>query len=101
MPAYCRQPGCPALVRSGYCPSHTQQARPNLALRRGYRTARWRRLRAQVLVESLYRCAQCDQVTIELEVDHVVKADAANFWDRANLQALCARCHLAKTRRGA
>jgi len=56
-----------------------------------------------VLIDQAYACAQCGQVTLALEVDHVRKhdGDPALFWMRENLQALCPQCHIAKTKAGA
>ena len=91
---YCGQPGCSVLVRRGYCAKHNVKG--------WYCRARWRHLRARVLVEAAYQCAQCGQVQQQLEVDHIAKhgEDPARFYDRANLQALCPVCHVAKTKRG-
>lgn len=81
-------------------------------------TARWQRVRMAVLVEADGLCALCVKQgrtppEIATEVDHVVPLqrliaqgrsgahrpagvpDAA--FDRANLQALCAKCHDRKT----
>lgn len=72
---------------------------PYLAIRRLYRTARWRRLRLEVLAAQHYRCAQCDHVILEQDVDHrrPHQGDVRLFWDRANLQGLCKSCHSMKT----
>jgi 5-methylcytosine-specific restriction endonuclease McrA len=93
---YCAQPGCSQLVVRGYCPRHAHFRRP-------YYTVRWKQLRQQVLAEQAYECAQCGVVQRRLEVDHIVKHEGSDhrFWDRANLQALCPACHVAKTKRGA
>jgi 5-methylcytosine-specific restriction endonuclease McrA len=102
---YCAYPGCSQQVSRGRCPAHAlqaEQARPNYAVRRWYRTARWKYLRAQVLRDANYTCAQCGQVRVELDVDHRLKhdGDVRRFWDRTNLQALCPSCHAVKTARG-
>src|SRR5262245_12781967 len=101
----CPEPGCPRLTPGGPCAEHARQRerqRPNVDVRRWYRTARWRRLRAIVLVDAAYTCSSCGQVQLELEVDHVPRhcGDPALFWNRGNLSALCKRCHSAKTARG-
>jgi len=103
---YCATPGCPRLVPRGRCLAHArdaQHARPNYAIRRWYRTARWKALRAQVVRDQAYRCAMCGTLTLTLEVDHIRKhqGNPLHFWQRANLQALCGACHARKTRRGA
>lgn len=83
-----------------------------------YHTPRWRALRWEVLVEAHFRCVlcgrtdpvltpQCDALaplgllgTIKgkapgFVADHKVphRGDEALFWDRGNLQCLCAPCH--------
>jgi len=79
-----------------------EHSRPNYDLRAWYRTPRWKALRALVLREALYQCAECGQILLALEVDHIRKHDGSpvRFWDRANLQALCRTCHQRKTMKG-
>lgn len=101
----CAEPGCPVLVPTGYCPTHArdiERARPNVDVRRWYGTARWRQLRARVLVAAHYVCADCGRVAVDLEVDHIVphRGVRALFWARSNVQALCSSCHAIKTNRG-
>jgi 5-methylcytosine-specific restriction protein A len=102
----CVVPGCNVLVtRGSRCAAHgveAEHARLNYAIRRWYRIPQWKALRARVLREQTYRCADCGQVYAALEVDHIVKhgGKPALFWDRANLQALCRTCHQRKTQRG-
>jgi len=101
----CAVPGCGARVISGRCAPHAVQlehTRRNRDVRRWYYTAAWGELRRQVLVEAAYTCASCGQVRADLDVDHIVKhdGDPESFWNRANLQALCAACHTRKTGRG-
>jgi len=104
-PHFCAVPGCSVLTTRRKCPAHAviaEHARPNYALRRLYRTPQWKALRAKVLRDQGYGCAMCGLVVAALEVDHIVKHEgvSARFWDRANLQALCRRCHQTKTQRG-
>lgn len=66
--------------------------------RKWYRTARWARLRWQVLTDALFTCAFCGRAeadTSQLIGDHIIphKGDEAMFFDRANVQCLCAPCH--------
>jgi len=61
-------------------------------------TAQWQRLRFQVITAALFTCAYCQRLepdTSQLVADHIVphRGDAKRFWDRANLQCLCAHCH--------
>jgi 5-methylcytosine-specific restriction protein A len=105
LPHFCAMPGCGALTLRRRCPVHelaAEQARPNIAVRRWYRTKEWRALRTRVLREQAYQCAACGQVAAGLDVDHIKRHEGlrARFWDRANLQALCRPCHSRKTQRG-
>jgi 5-methylcytosine-specific restriction enzyme A len=69
---------------------------------RGY-GARWRRARRAFLTRHPL-CAACQghgRLMPATTVDHVVphRGDQALFWDQANWQSLCRRCHDAKTAR--
>jgi 5-methylcytosine-specific restriction protein A len=90
---YCTQPGCSQLVVRGYCPQHAQHRRP-------YFTRQWKELRAQVLADAAYTCADCGTVQLRLEVDHITPhaGDPLRFWAKSNLQALCPPCHTRKTK---
>lgn len=62
-----------------------------------YGSRQWRNLRASVLSEEPL-CRTCDQqgrVTVATVVDHIKehKGDVTLFYDRDNLQPLCASCH--------
>lgn len=97
----CRQPGCPALVTTGYCPAHahaSREARPS-ACKRGY-GRRWQRYRRAYLAQHPI-CRRCLRAAAE-HVDHVVPVsgpDDPRFWDSANHQGLCPSCHSEKTAR--
>lgn len=62
-----------------------------------YKTAEWQRLRWQVLGDAMFACARCGLIgqSRELVADHVQphRGDRALFFDRSNLQCLCATCH--------
>lgn len=64
-----------------------------------YKTARWRKLRAAVLLRDSYTCKMCGRLqgnTALLVCDHVRphRGDPNRFWDEWNLQTLCADpCH--------
>jgi 5-methylcytosine-specific restriction protein A len=81
---------------------HQEHQRSNWDVRRWYRTARWARLRRQVLVEACYTCADCRHTQLALEVHHMRKHDGNReaFFARGNLLALCAACHTKRTARG-
>jgi 5-methylcytosine-specific restriction protein A len=114
----CRHPGCNVLTqdRSGYCPEHAaladQRRQANRAkyeesrgsaAERGYghkwRSAREGFLRKHPLCAACMKDGKAVPATV---VDHIRphKGDKALFWDRANWQSLCKRCHDAKTARG-
>ena len=62
-----------------------------------YGSTAWRRLRARVLSDEPL-CRLCDRqgrVTAATTVDHIEehKGDRTLFFDRDNLQPLCASCH--------
>lgn len=68
--------------------------------RKWMKTARWRKLRWQVLTEALFRCerpgcGRSEVDTSQLVADHREphRDDPVLFWDRANLWCLCKRCH--------
>lgn len=65
---------------------------------RWYSTSRWRRLRLDVFVRDKFICCSCGRIqsnTSLLVCDHKVphRGSAVLFWDAANLQCMCKRCH--------
>ena len=104
---FCSEPGCVTRVYRGRCEAHTptesvESGRPNVDVRRWYRTARWFRMRAVVLRAARYTCASCGAVSSRLDVDHIERHDGDPylFWDPGNVQALCSTCHRHKTLAG-
>lgn len=105
----CAEPGCPrAAVRGGRCEEHAQVAEARRAARlaevdrlrgsaaeRGY-DRHWRVIRAAYLKRHP-RCAVCGAVATD--VDHITPRAVGGGDEWANLQALCHRCHSAKTMR--
>lgn len=63
------------------------------------RSARWRRLRVEVLRRDGWKCVQCG-ARGRLEVDHVqpVRDYPEGAFEPGNLQCLCPACHTRKTR---
>lgn len=62
-----------------------------------YRTARWQRIRAKVLLDAAYTCAKCSTVQgRNMVCDHVnghaPGESEATFW-AGPFQALCTTCH--------
>ena len=101
----CRRPGCSALTREGYCPTH----KPKPAARREsaeyhawYSLSVWTDdLRPTQLLREPW-CRECAKRGIRTRatvVDHVEphRGEWARFIDRSNLQSLCKRCHDRKT----
>jgi 5-methylcytosine-specific restriction protein A len=103
----CAEPHCPALVRKGRCKAHAvvhEQQRENYDIRRWYRTARWKLLRAQVLNENPL-CVDClreNRITAATDVHHKERhdGDQFKFWNLNGLEGLCVAHHSAKTARG-
>ena len=104
----CLQPRCGAVVDGGYCRAHDPHAerrRPNVDVRRWYRTPRWRALRASVLrAEPLCTGRDdgepCGRPTTDVDHRQPHRGDLVLFWDRRNLQAKCHACHASKTAKG-
>lgn len=75
------------------------EGRPSAA-KRGY-GRRWRRARKMYLAHHplCVACAARGRTTLATVVDHIVPARHRPelFWDAANWQAMCHRCHNAKT----
>ena len=104
-PRPCTYPGCGALVHDGTsrCKRHKTAQRQLIDQRRGSSAkrgygSRWQKARATFLGDNP-TCRRCGQPATV--VDHVVphKGDQELFWDLANWQPLCKRCHDAKTAR--
>ncbi len=110
-PTTCSTPGCPepSCLDSGKCEEHTRKRKQEGERKRNqarkkskavYATARWSRLRIQVLMDQPYcvgyEGVQCYQPSAE--VDHIVPIeDGGEPYDRDNLQGLCKACHSKKT----
>jgi len=107
----CAYPRCPELIEVGqtYCEKHAALMQKNYE--RDHRDrkkhnmygSKWRRERASFLRKNPL-CVECLKRGIyepATEVDHIVPHDGDDklFWRRSNWQALCKRCHSAKTRR--
>lgn len=66
--------------------------------RKWYKTARWQRLRWDVLVRDQFTCRRCHRIegtTSLLVADHRIphRGDPDLFWSAENLQCLCKTCH--------
>lgn len=111
----CAHPGCPELVRTGYCNRH----RPKDTQRRSADAADWHTwytlpiwtddLRPTQLAREPF-CRECTRRAVReglpylmrvraTDVDHIVphRGNWSIFADRSNLQSLCHSCHSRKT----
>jgi len=103
---FCLSPGCPERVSGGrHCVRHRMQLgkeqRQSGQKDRRYFSARWQRLRSEVLAESNGFCAYCEKRgirTVAVLVDHVIPAwvEGVDFFDKSNLAVSCARCNRTK-----
>lgn len=103
----CGKYGCRELVNTAYCAKHQQAMSQAYDARRGTPSARgynrkWVNARAAYLrTHSLCEeCKKTDRLTKAECVDHIIphQGDMQLFWDSLyNWQALCRRCHSAKT----
>lgn len=59
-------------------------------------SAKWKRIRLQVLRRDGYMCQQCGQTEGKLHVDHIVPRRLQGTDDLSNLQILCQKCNLSK-----
>lgn len=95
-PALAKMPA--RLTAEGLGETRTVFRRRASPWRKWYSTARWQRLRWQVLTEAMFTCAMCGRLvadTSKLVADHKVphRGDEALFWDASNIQCLCKPCH--------
>jgi 5-methylcytosine-specific restriction enzyme A len=85
----------PSMPRDGVERSRLRDR--NEPWRAWYKTARWQRLRWDVLTRDLFTCKRCGQVeakTSQLVCDHVERhgGDEVKFW-AGPFQTLCKPCH--------
>jgi 5-methylcytosine-specific restriction enzyme A len=105
----CAEPVIPGGSR---CAKHAGSSgwaqRPSVGTQRGLYGGHWQQLRRQVLAEADHACQcrdrRCGHGSLcgahAGTVDHLVSiARGGAVYDRANLQALCWRCHARKTGR--
>ena len=104
----CGHPGCAAVVPAGvkYCEMHCklhkgEDIRPGRQHGNLYGTARWQRLRKQVLAAHPFceECLKAGRYTKADTIDHIVphRGNPDLFFEPGNLQALCKSCHDRKT----
>ncbi len=99
----CTEPRCPRVAtHQGPCPDHARRRTADRNQRRQqsrkiYLSKRWRILRRRVLYDNPI-CQACDN-SLATDVDHITPIErGGDPWFRANLQALCARCHGRQTK---
>ena len=65
--------------------------------RKWYKTAEWRAIRWDTLVAASFTCVRCKRVhqSADLVGDHIRahRGDRDLFFDRSNVQCMCATCH--------
>ncbi|KQX55472.1 HNH endonuclease [Ensifer sp. Root954] len=81
-------------------PARLAERDRNVGWRKWYKTARWQKLRMQVLKRDLFTCQMvgCGRIeanTSQLVADHKIRHQGEEhlFWDENNLQCLCKPCH--------
>lgn len=77
------------------CPTHKRKPFQGSA-RNINRPKDWRKRRSLILRRDGFACVLCGS-SGPLEVDHILSVARGGSWELANLQALCAVCHKAKT----
>jgi 5-methylcytosine-specific restriction protein A len=95
-PRPCPQPGCPALVKSGYCEAHRPKARKTSE--RGYDGA-WRKLRRfKLATDPVCQIRTHCQGMVATEVDHIIPISVRPDLrlELSNLQSACKPCNAAK-----
>lgn len=88
----------PVLVAPKEEQGRTAYRRQATPWRAWYNTARWQKLRWQVLKDAAFICAMCGRAesdTSKLVCDHIKphRGDERLFWDRTNLQCIDKACH--------
>jgi 5-methylcytosine-specific restriction protein A len=99
----CRQPGCPALIRTGArCPDHQRpedllrEQRRGTSVQRGY-SYRWQQVSAYVIRRDDGRCHYCGAEATT--ADHVIPKYRGGTDEPSNLVAACRPCNSAKGKR--
>ena len=102
----CPVPGCPELVSSGRCPTHTRSRDRSDAWARGTAAHRgydwtWTKLRNRY-IQANPLCELCDRAgktEVGMVVDHIRPlAQGGERLNAENLQTLCLSCHARKTK---
>lgn len=97
----CLAAGCPRPASyRGYCAEHARvrERRTNRVGKAIYNSTRWKHTRRRVLfLQPLCAVEGCGEIATDVH-HRVDLADGGDPWARSNLEALCHRCHSAKTR---
>ena len=106
-PKNCATSGCTQSTYGRWCEAHRKESYKVKSLnydkeyKKWYSTKAWRNTRADVLaLEPMCRtCSAMGINNVATDVDHVIPHEGNDslFWDRANMQPLCHRCHSSKT----
>lgn len=97
----CRERGCPALVRAGYCEAHVKPAwvgsQPKPERLRGRKNQARRKRVLQRDHGVCVLCRAANRLTPATVADHIVPLAEGGADDESNLQSLCHACHRTKT----
>jgi len=87
---FCKQPGCPAKVTSGYCPAHKRPPkRVKTKQDDFYSGAAWIRFRDWFRARHpLCRCG-----AVGTQVHHVIALPGGEAFAESNCENLCIACH--------
>lgn len=100
LPSFCREPGCGALVKKGYCAKHKLPPRTReKTAARGY-GSQWQQL-SRAFLAAHPMCCVTGCTRRSTEVDHIVpiREDYFRRFDVTNLRAMCKQHHSARTAR--
>lgn len=92
----CSTPGCPDLTNSTYCEAHLPPQMHRWHTSKRVSPPGWEKVRRRVLYAAKWKCYRCGgRATIADH--HLPMAWGGAPLEKANLRAMCGRCHTAKT----
>jgi 5-methylcytosine-specific restriction protein A len=93
----CRQPLCPVIVTSGWCPEHKPVPARGVRYDKRRSSRRWQ-FQARAVIREQPVCAVDGCTERSTDVDHIVAVeDGGDMWARSNLQGLCHSHHSSKS----
>jgi 5-methylcytosine-specific restriction enzyme A len=90
---FCKKPGCPNTVETGFCPEHTKTPveRSEKVTDPFYLSVRWRRLRERFI--SGHPLCSCGQPAVIVHHKRGIKDDPSLAMAESNLEVVCRACH--------